>query len=151
MRNVLFFAMGLLSMLSLAQTGRVGINNQKPRATLDIVGKPITNADKNVARGVILPHISETQKQQFADLTEGLMIWNTTKKCIDYWNGTQWQCYGETTTSTTTPPTTTTYTGTAIWGDDANERISVSKNNCATGQTTTPIIYPVNTSIYKPK
>lgn len=126
------------------QTGRVGINAEKPRATLDIVGKPITNADKQLSRGVILPHISDAQKAEFTDKTEGLMIWNTTKKCIDFWNGTTWQCYGGTTN--TTPPATTTYTGTAIWGDSAGETISATRNNCPAGQRGSTITYPVNTS-----
>lgn len=126
------------------QTGRVGINAEKPRATLDIVGKPITNADKQLSRGVILPHISDAQKAEFTDKTEGLMIWNTTKKCIDFWNGTTWQCYGGTTN--TTPPATTTYTGTAIWGDSAGETISATRNNCPAGQRGSTITYPANTS-----
>lgn len=125
------------------QTGRVGINAEKPRATLDIVGKPITNADKQLSRGVILPHISDAQKAEFTDKTEGLMIWNTTKKCIDFWNGTTWQCYGGTTN--TTPPATT-YTGTAIWGDSAGETISATRNNCPAGQRGSTITYPANTS-----
>lgn len=126
------------------QTGRVGINAEKPRATLDIVGKPITNADKQLSRGVILPHISDAQKAEFTDKTEGLMIWNTTKKCIDVWNGTTWQCYGGTTN--TAPPATTTYTGTAIWGDSAGETISATRNNCPAGQRGSTITYPANTS-----
>lgn len=94
MKRTLFFVMGLFSITTFAQTGRVGINTEKPRATLDIVSKPITDADKNISRGVILPYVSDVEKADFTDKTEGLVIWNTTKKCIDFWNGTTWQCYG---------------------------------------------------------
>lgn len=112
-----------------SQEGRVGINIDKPRATLDIVGAPITTANKTQARGVILPHISDAQKDKFTDLPVGLTIWNTTKKCVDYWNGTTWICFGD-------QPTPITYTG--------QRTATVSKaftKECPAGYTGSSVTY----------
>lgn len=140
MKKVLFFAMGLFYTTTFAQTGKVGINTEKPRATLDIVGKPITNADKNISRGVILPHISDAQKAEFTDKTEGLMIWNTTKKCIDFWNGATWQCYGGTAASTS--PASTTYSSIKTYGVATD----FTRNNCSSGQRGSVVRYSTTAS-----
>lgn len=149
MKKIVFFAMGLVSMTALAQTeadyyGRVGINTSKPNASLDITrhtGVPAENP-----QGLLLPHLTTEQRNAFTQskMEKGLMIFNTTKNCIDWWNGSQWSCTDG--TQKDNHGISTPFFGKAIWGDDASEKISVSNQNCSNGQTPVPISYPVNNS-----
>jgi hypothetical protein len=76
-----------------SQTHRVGINTDNPRATLDI-SKVASGLPTGQAEGVIFPHMTQAQRNAMTttQLTAGLMIYNTDKKCVDIWNGTNWQC-----------------------------------------------------------
>nr|WP_026315652.1 FISUMP domain-containing protein [Riemerella columbina] len=86
----------LLSVLAMGaslyaqEEGRVGINTDSPKATLDISRKEGLPASQ--VQGAILPHISMDERNQFKNVTEGTMIYNTTKHCIDWFDGTNWQC-----------------------------------------------------------
>ena len=76
-----------------SQIHRVGINTDNPRATLDI-SKVASGLPMGQVEGVIFPHMTQAQRNAMTttQLTAGLMIYNTDKKCIDIWNGTNWQC-----------------------------------------------------------
>jgi len=44
----------------------------------------------STTKGFLPPRMSETQKNAIASPAEGLLIYNTTSKTINYFNGTQW-------------------------------------------------------------
>lgn len=153
MRKALLSAGMLVGITATAQTDkdydyRVGLNTQTPRASLEVAA--INNGK---AQGVLLPHISEEEKAKWeTDDTKGLVagtiIWNTTKLCLDYFDGTNWQCTDGSKTNVHPNPWTpavASFTGKAIWGDDTGETLSVRKNNCTSGQGV-PFNYPVNNS-----
>lgn len=73
-------------------TKRVGINTEKPVASFEISkanGVPATQV-----QGLLLPHLSQKERNamQKEALTNGLMIFNTNKNCIEWWDGSNWQC-----------------------------------------------------------
>lgn len=72
--------------------GRIGINTNTPKASLDITRH--TDIPAQSPQGLILPHLTTEQRNAFTQskLTNGLMIYNTTKNCIDWWDGIQWAC-----------------------------------------------------------
>lgn len=72
--------------------GRVGINTIEPQATLDISKVALANLPKGRAQGVMLPNIKTSERNIFTGVKAGTMIYNTTKNCIDWYNGTQWSC-----------------------------------------------------------
>lgn len=85
---------GILSVgyASAQKQGRVGINTTEPRASLEIKrheGLPTTNV-----QGFLLPRMSQDQRNDMDQdkLISGLQIFNTSKNCIDWWNGEYWQC-----------------------------------------------------------
>lgn len=110
----------LLGLLSIgyvyAQTGRdhsqhssaekrMGINTEKPAATLEV--SKATGIPAGQVQGFLLPHLNTTERDAMekAALVRGLMIFNTTKNCIDWWDGTQWKCMGGEIAGTNTTPT----------------------------------------------
>lgn len=123
-------------------TKRVGINTDKPAASFEIgkvVGVPATQV-----QGFLLPHLSQTERNamQKEALTNGLMIFNTSKNCIDWWNGTNWQCtdssqkdeHGD---EYAKYRATFSYTGTKTF----------TRNNCTIGQEAGTISYTNSTPI----
>lgn len=86
--------------------GRIGINIDLPKSSLHI-GRH-TGIPANSPQGLILPHLSTEQRDEFerTKLTNRLMIFNTTKNCIDWWNGTKWTCTDGTKADTPIPQTT---------------------------------------------
>lgn len=93
------YKLGLLcslgtAVLSYAQKGRVGINTEKPKASLHILEKRITNENRASAQGVIFPHITTAQRNDFQNVEKGTMIFNTDKQCLEIYAGTtgQWYC-----------------------------------------------------------
>lgn len=143
MKKVSFLAMGLFSITTFAQTGRVGINTEKPRATLEI--KAVVSGN---AQGVLFPHIDESEKSKWKKsdtegLVAGTLVWNTTKKCLDYFDGTNWQCTDGTKKNIhPTPWEPPVYRGTAKW----NGNISFTKNNCGDGYVGRKITYNMEVS-----
>lgn len=73
-------------------TKRVGINTETPVASLEI--SKLTGVPAKQVQGLVLPHLSQTERNAMEKtaLVNGVMIFNTTKNCIDWWNGTKWQC-----------------------------------------------------------
>ncbi|USL96389.1 hypothetical protein D1J36_004610 [Riemerella anatipestifer] len=71
---------------------RVGINTTQPKATLEVAEVPIDENNKKKPQGVIFPHISTAERNTFTNVPEGTMIYNTTKNCIDWYDGAVWKC-----------------------------------------------------------
>lgn len=152
MKKVILSASMLVGITATAQTDydkRVGINSETPRASLEV--KAVNNG---FAQGILFPHIDEDEKARWTKdeakgLVAGTVIWNITKQCLDYFDGTNWQCTDGTKTNvhpTKWTPGSSSFTGKAVWGDDAGETISVTKNNCPAGQTGNTITYPATTA-----
>lgn len=71
---------------------RMGINTAQPKATLEVAEIPIDENNKDKPQGVIFPHISTAERNTFTNVPEGTMIYNTTKNCIDWYDGAVWKC-----------------------------------------------------------
>ena len=63
----------------------------KPFSVLELMGQ----YEAGVFGGLRLPQLSTTQRDAITGLTspeaQGLTIFNTTTKCIEFWNGTEWK------------------------------------------------------------
>lgn len=72
--------------------GRIGINTLTPRASLEI--KRHEEIPQDRVQGFLVPHLTQVQRNAMTkeDLPIGLQIFNTDKKCLDWWNGKTWQC-----------------------------------------------------------
>src|SRR5436189_4716923 len=68
-----------------AQSG-VGINSSgnpaDPSAALDVSG---------ASKGVLINRMTETERNAIINPAEGLLIYNTTSKCINIWLGSTWK------------------------------------------------------------
>lgn len=91
--------LGLMSVaIVYGQEQKVGINTDKPKATLDIMVKE--NVLEIQPQGVIFPRIRTMIRERFIDVKEGTLIYNTTKKCIELYKGVNtggdrgWFCLG---------------------------------------------------------
>ncbi|MDW8236749.1 MAG: immunoglobulin domain-containing protein, partial [Bacteroidia bacterium] len=76
------FALGGLSLLW-GQSVGIGTANPHPRAILHLESR---------TQGFLPPRLSQAERDAIpiAARPEGLVIYNTTTKCLEYWNGTQW-------------------------------------------------------------
>ena len=86
--------MGALAVITAqAQTHKVGINTDAPQATLDI-SRPASGVPAGQVEGLLIPRLSQAQRNAMnqGELVAGLQIYNTTKGCIDLYNGSLWQC-----------------------------------------------------------
>lgn len=74
--------------------GRVGINTDEPKATLDVRETALERLPKGTPQGVSFPNFTTEQRDTFnkSKLKEGTMIFNTTLKCLEFYNGTEWKC-----------------------------------------------------------
>lgn len=75
---------------TVAYAQKVGINTTTPEATLDVVS---SNS------GVLLPRLNNTQIQNIPNAKEGLLVYNTSLRCLmvnirahDATGGTDWRC-----------------------------------------------------------
>ena len=85
--------MGALSVgTAYSQSHKVGINTDNPRASLE-VSKAAGIAATEV-QGFILPQLTQAERNGMnqSQFVQGLQIYNTDKKCVDIWTGTNWQC-----------------------------------------------------------
>ena len=75
-----------------SQSHKVGINTDNPRASLE-VSKAAGIAATEV-QGFILPQLTQAERNGMdqSQFVQGLQIYNTDKKCVDIWTGTNWQC-----------------------------------------------------------
>lgn len=88
---LLFF---IMSYLSYAQgSSRVGINTYLPNATLEVSRIDPNTLPLGQVQGVIFPHIDMQERNNFENVPVGVMIYNTTKNCIDWFDGYVWRCF----------------------------------------------------------
>ncbi len=83
--SYLLIAFGLVLALVIPAAAQLGIgtNNPDPSAALDIV---------STTQGVLHPRLTTAQRNAISSPAEGLTIYNTTDKCIQFWDGTAWKC-----------------------------------------------------------
>lgn len=81
--------------------GNIGINEENPIATLDIHKAPTGT----VHPGVMFPRLTTEERNAYTmtPAHKGTMIYNITKNCIDWWDGTQWICIGNAVADTSSP------------------------------------------------
>lgn len=91
----LFLLAALLPGLLWAQG--VGINTATPDASaaLQVDG---------TRQGVLVPRMTQTERDAIVSPAEGLMLYNTTTHCLNMWNATQWIEFCSTTPPCSTPP-----------------------------------------------
>lgn len=111
MKKIFTTAMLLSGMIAFAQTGKIGINEQKPSATLDI--KPASvNLTGNSNEGLLIPKMTKQRVSTIANtnLVEGTLVYvdsitgysgtnSKVSKIISegfyYYDGTNWRHIGE--------------------------------------------------------
>lgn len=111
MKKIITTAMLLSGMVAFAQTGKVGINETKPSATLEI--KPTkANATGNSNEGILIPKLTKQRVSTIANanLREGTLVYVDSitgysgtnakvKKIVSegfyYYDGTEWRHIGE--------------------------------------------------------
>ncbi|MBV7440505.1 hypothetical protein KRX57_03660 [Weeksellaceae bacterium TAE3-ERU29] len=75
--------------------GKVGINTTDPKGSMEISYN--STWDETKPQGLNIPNVSSDQRSKFVDTKVGMLIYNTTKKCIEMYQGIvngahQWQC-----------------------------------------------------------
>lgn len=75
-----------------SQSHKVGINTSNPRASLEVSKAAGITATE--VQGLLLPQLTQAERNGMdqSQFVQGLQIYNTDKKCVDIWNGTNWQC-----------------------------------------------------------
>lgn len=118
--------------------GRVGINTETPVATLEI--SKVTGVPATQVQGFLLPQLTQAERNGMAKdaLVNGLMIFNRDKNCIDWWNGTNWQCTDGTDKDEHGEEYKKTFTGSYTY--PATTR-NFTRNNCVAPQIGTSVSY----------
>ena len=89
----------LLPVMAFAQNeGRVGINTAEPKATLHVK----SSADMTKPQGIVFPHATSAEIDNWVGMLAGTMVYNTDTKCIETYNDTEWVSSCE--EATPTPP-----------------------------------------------
>ncbi len=80
---ILFIAMITIANYSLMAQVAISANNSEPDASalLDVI---------STAQGLLLPRMTTEQRDVISAPAEGLMIFNTTTNCINFYTGTKW-------------------------------------------------------------
>ena len=75
-----------------SQSHKVGINTDNPRASLEV--SKATGIAATEVQGLLLPQLTQAERNAMdqTKFVQGLQIYNTDKKCVDIWTGTNWQC-----------------------------------------------------------
>ena len=101
MKKLLFSFVVLLGVLATAQ---VGVNTDQPEGTLDAAyinpqdaAKGTKWANPETPQGVHFPNVSTEQRSKFNNVREGMIIYNTNKKCLEMYlvpesGAPQWEC-----------------------------------------------------------
>lgn len=88
MRTLMFTGVMAL-MFSTVANGQVGIStdgsNPHPSAMLEV---------KSTSKGILPPRLTTTERNAIAEPAEGLLIFNSTTGCIDYYLGGSWKSLG---------------------------------------------------------
>lgn len=88
MKKTIFLLPILLATLSISAQTKIGINNNTPAATLDIVSNN---------HGILIPRLSDTEIAAIASPKEGELVWASEQKCFKYF-ATTWKDMGTCTT-----------------------------------------------------
>jgi hypothetical protein len=78
--NIVLAFMLFVTTLATAQYG-IGTTNPSPSAVLDI---------NSSSKGVLLPRLTNVERAAIATPAQGLLIYNTSKNCLEWYNGTSW-------------------------------------------------------------
>ncbi|CAI9430445.1 Fibrobacter succinogenes major paralogous domain [Candidatus Ornithobacterium hominis] len=97
MKKLLFSFVVLPGALAMAQ---VGVNTNQPDGSFDVAyikGAEGTKWGPATPQGVHFPNVSTEQRSQFEGVREGMIIYNTNKKCLEIYLGIknkvhQWEC-----------------------------------------------------------
>jgi hypothetical protein len=136
MKQTLLFTMLLLSYLdTIAQSG-INTTTPEPSAILDVYS---TN------KGFLPPRLTTAQRDAIATPAAGLMIYNTTVNCLQWWNGTVWYdgcgnnfvCGTSTVTFTYNGSTVTYGTVERDYGGTVGKKCWLDRNLGATAVTST--------------
>ena len=70
-------------LLTVTEDGKVGIGTSSPEASaiLEV---------KSTGEGVLFPRMTETERSEIANPVVGLIIFNVTTNCLNYYTGTEW-------------------------------------------------------------
>lgn len=78
--NILIIFLFLSFSISNAQIG-IGVANPSPSAALEL---------KSVGKGFLPPRLTTIQRNAITSPATGLMIYNSTKNCLEWYDGTSW-------------------------------------------------------------
>ena len=124
MRFKMTLALVLMSILASAQTeydGRVGINTETPKASLEIARH--TGLPETSVQGVLFPQLTTEQRDKFTktDVAEGTMIFNLTKRCLEIFTQNDWNCVSQ----ASVVPSTGLVVKTAGWKGDFKSNVEI--------------------------
>ncbi|MEN3040533.1 MAG: hypothetical protein ABDH66_03210 [Bacteroidia bacterium] len=102
-----------------AQSVGIGTANPHPRAILHL---------ESTTQGFLPPRLSQAERDAIpvAARPEGLVIYNTTTKCLEYWNGSQWISACASSAPCQAPPPPTASSNSPVC---AGEAINLSASN----------------------
>ncbi|MCT7904378.1 fibrobacter succinogenes major paralogous domain [Candidatus Ornithobacterium hominis] len=97
MKKLLFSFVVLPGALAMAQ---VGVNTNQPDGSFDVAyikGAEGTKWGPETPQGVHFPNVSTEQRSKFKNVREGMIIYNTNKKCLEMYlvpesGAPQWEC-----------------------------------------------------------
>ena len=118
----------LLPVMAFAQReGRVGINTAEPKATLHVK----SSSDMTKTQGIVLPHATSAEIDNWVGMLAGTMVYNTDTKCLETYNGTDWvsSCESGSTPIPPTPPTPPSIPATITLKNTSHVIVSVRDNN----------------------
>lgn len=118
----------LLPVMAFAQReGRVGINTAEPKATLHVK----SSSDMTKTQGIVLPHATSAEIDNWVGMLAGTMVYNTNTKCLETYNGTDWvsSCESGSTPIPPTPPTPPSIPATITLKSTSYIIVSVRDNN----------------------
>ena len=80
-RHVITLVTGLVQLL-VAQGVGIGTSTPHPSAILEL---------SSTTKGLLIPRLTETERQALPDPATGLLIFNTTAGELNFYNGSSWQ------------------------------------------------------------
>jgi hypothetical protein len=87
MKNILIFILFILPVLNIQAQVAINEDDSDPDATAALHIKPDAAANP---KGILIPNLSETQRNNVPSPATGLMIYNRTNGQVNYYNGSNW-------------------------------------------------------------
>ena len=81
-RHVVTLVTGLLVQLLVAQGVGIGTSTPHPSAILEL---------SSTTKGLLIPRLTEAERQALPDPATGLLIFNTTTGELNFYNGSSWR------------------------------------------------------------